>query len=118
MSKLTKAMCGERMVIYKDRLNQVSAAIYRKPTSNECFENRQENDPPLCEINDDPNVICLADATGLQLGCAKGELKADIFLNAYVRVFGYCWNVGSSLPREFGQLAADIKANTPDVKNV
>ncbi|GKC46117.1 putative DNA helicase [Tanacetum coccineum] len=57
MPKLTKAMCWERVVIYKDRLNQVSATIYRKPTSNECCENRQENDPPLCENNDDPDAI-------------------------------------------------------------
>lgn len=57
MSKLTKAMCWERVVIYKDRLNQVGAAIYRKPTSNECYENRQENDPPLCENSDDPDAI-------------------------------------------------------------
>ncbi|PWA91372.1 ankyrin-like protein [Artemisia annua] len=57
MSKLTMAMCWERMVIYKDKLNQVGAAIYRKPTSNKCYENRQENDPPLCENKDDPDAI-------------------------------------------------------------
>ncbi|PWA89759.1 ankyrin-like protein [Artemisia annua] len=57
MSKLTKAMCWERVVIYKDDLNQVGAAIYRKPTSNECYENRQKNDPPLCKNSDDPDAI-------------------------------------------------------------
>ncbi|GJV77939.1 probable methyltransferase PMT24, partial [Tanacetum coccineum] len=49
MPKLTMAICWEQMVIYKDRLNQIGATIYKKPTSNECCENRQENDPPLCE---------------------------------------------------------------------
>ncbi|KAI3689055.1 hypothetical protein L2E82_47003 [Cichorium intybus] len=57
MSKLTKAMCWELVVIYNDKLNEVGAAIYKKPTSNECYENRQQNDPPLCENNDDPDAI-------------------------------------------------------------
>ncbi|KAD1631712.1 hypothetical protein E3N88_42515 [Mikania micrantha] len=57
MSKLTKAMCWELVVVYKDKLNQVGAAIYQKPTSNECYENRQQNDPPICESNDDPDAI-------------------------------------------------------------
>ncbi|GKE99432.1 probable methyltransferase PMT24, partial [Tanacetum coccineum] len=57
MSKLTKAMCWELVVVYKDTLNQVGAAIYRKPTSNECYENRQQNDPPLCKNSDDPDAI-------------------------------------------------------------
>ncbi|KAJ9566989.1 hypothetical protein OSB04_002955 [Centaurea solstitialis] len=57
MTKLTKAMCWELVVIYNDKLNEVGAAIYRKPTSNECYENRQQNDPPLCENNDDPDAI-------------------------------------------------------------
>nr|GEV85355.1 probable methyltransferase PMT24 [Tanacetum cinerariifolium] len=57
MSKLTKAMCWELVVVYKDTLNQVGAAIYRKPTSNDCYKNRQQNDPPLCKFSDDPNAI-------------------------------------------------------------
>ncbi|KAI3821319.1 hypothetical protein L1987_08884 [Smallanthus sonchifolius] len=57
MSKLTKAMCWELVVIYKDKLNEVGAAIYKKPTSNECYENRQKNDPPMCKSNDDPDSI-------------------------------------------------------------
>ena len=44
-------------MVYKDTLNQVGAAIYRKPTSNECYENRQQNDPPLCKNSDDPDAI-------------------------------------------------------------
>ncbi|KAL7596815.1 hypothetical protein Lser_V15G31136 [Lactuca serriola] len=57
MSKLTKAMCWELVVIYSDKLNQVGAAIYKKPTSDECYDNRQQNDPPICETNDDPDAI-------------------------------------------------------------
>ncbi|KAI3807539.1 hypothetical protein L1987_23469 [Smallanthus sonchifolius] len=57
MSKLTKAMCWDLVVINNDKLNQVGAAIYRKPTSNECYENRQQNDPPLCEKKDDPDAV-------------------------------------------------------------
>nr|XP_043639001.1 probable methyltransferase PMT25 [Erigeron canadensis] len=57
MSKLTKAMCWELVVVYNDQLNQVGAAVYRKPTSNECYENRKQNDPPICKSNDDPDAI-------------------------------------------------------------
>ncbi|KAK1436430.1 hypothetical protein QVD17_02210 [Tagetes erecta] len=57
MSKLTKAMCWDLVVINHDKLNEVGAAIYRKPTSNECYENRQQNDPPLCENKDDPDAV-------------------------------------------------------------
>ncbi|KAI3820074.1 hypothetical protein L1987_13930 [Smallanthus sonchifolius] len=57
MSKLTKAMCWELVVINNDKLNEVGAAIYRKPTSNECYENRQQNEPPLCDNKDDPDAV-------------------------------------------------------------
>ncbi|XP_076891228.1 putative methyltransferase PMT24 [Bidens hawaiensis] len=57
MTKLTKAMCWELVMINNDKLNEVGAAIYRKPTSNECYENRQENEPPLCENKDDPDAV-------------------------------------------------------------
>nr|XP_043635386.1 probable methyltransferase PMT24 [Erigeron canadensis] len=57
MSKLTKAMCWELVVVNNDKLNEVGAAIYRKPRSNECYENRQQQEPPLCESKDDPDAI-------------------------------------------------------------
>ncbi|KAI7737328.1 hypothetical protein M8C21_016186, partial [Ambrosia artemisiifolia] len=57
MSKLTKAMCWELVVINNDKLNEVGAAVYRKPTSNECYENRQQNEPPLCDKKDDPDAV-------------------------------------------------------------
>ncbi|KMT19665.1 hypothetical protein BVRB_1g010520 isoform A [Beta vulgaris subsp. vulgaris] len=53
MSKLTKSMCWELLRIRKDKVNGVSVAVYRKPTSNNCFESRTKNDPPLCLESDD-----------------------------------------------------------------
>ncbi|KAL5982724.1 hypothetical protein ACLOJK_016800 [Asimina triloba] len=40
----------------KDELNEVGAAIYKKPSTNECYEKRTENNPPLCKEKDDPNA--------------------------------------------------------------
>ncbi|CAN0928487.1 Probable methyltransferase PMT24 [Linum grandiflorum] len=56
MSKLTKAMCWELIVIKKDAVNGVGAAIYRKPSSNECYNQRTTSEPPLCKESDDPNA--------------------------------------------------------------
>ncbi|KAK8704266.1 hypothetical protein V6N13_047893 [Hibiscus sabdariffa] len=56
MSRLTKSMCWDLVTVKKDRLNAVGAAIYRKPTSNECYDKRSKNVPPLCEESDDPNA--------------------------------------------------------------
>ncbi|XP_073220762.1 probable methyltransferase PMT27 [Cicer arietinum] len=56
MSSLTKAMCWELVTINKDELNHVGAAIFRKPTSNECYEQREQDQPPLCKDDDDPNA--------------------------------------------------------------
>ncbi|KZV41859.1 hypothetical protein F511_36591 [Dorcoceras hygrometricum] len=56
MKKLTKAMCWDVVSISKDMVNEVGIAVYRKPMSNECYENRSENDPPLCPETDDPNA--------------------------------------------------------------
>ncbi|XP_077246426.1 putative methyltransferase PMT25 [Tasmannia lanceolata] len=56
MTSLTRSMCWDLITIKKDRLNSVGAAIYRKPVSNECFNNRKRNNPPICEENDDPSA--------------------------------------------------------------
>ncbi|XP_021760919.1 probable methyltransferase PMT24 [Chenopodium quinoa] len=55
MSKLTKAMCWELVKVGKDGVNRKSAAIFRKTSSNDCYEERPTNDPPLCDDSDDPN---------------------------------------------------------------
>ncbi|CAJ1942463.1 unnamed protein product [Sphenostylis stenocarpa] len=56
MTALTKSMCWELVTIKKDKLNQVGAAFYRKPISNECYEKREQNQPPMCKHDDDPNA--------------------------------------------------------------
>ncbi|MED6148647.1 hypothetical protein PIB30_054969 [Stylosanthes scabra] len=56
MSALTKAMCWELVNIQNDTLNQVGAAFFRKPLTNECYEQREENEPPMCKDDDDPNA--------------------------------------------------------------
>lgn len=56
MSELTKSMCWELLEINEDKLNEVGVAIYRKPTSNDCYQSRTQNDPPMCEEGDDPDA--------------------------------------------------------------
>ncbi|KAL8222901.1 hypothetical protein R6Q57_020300 [Mikania cordata] len=56
MKKLTKSMCWQVQAVGKDKVNKVGVAIYRKPMSNECYEERQKNEPPLCNESDDPNA--------------------------------------------------------------
>ncbi|KAK9096228.1 hypothetical protein Sjap_021725 [Stephania japonica] len=56
MATVTKNMCWELMVIKSDKVNRVSAAIYRKPSSNECYKNRRKDEPPLCQESVDPNA--------------------------------------------------------------
>ncbi|XP_051117473.1 probable methyltransferase PMT26 [Andrographis paniculata] len=56
MDTLTKTMCWEVVSITNDSVNGVGIAIYKKPTSNNCYEQRPRNDPPLCPNSDDPNA--------------------------------------------------------------
>lgn len=56
MKELTKKICWKLVTINKDALNGIGAAIYRKPTTNECYEQRSQNDPPICDKSDDPNA--------------------------------------------------------------
>ncbi|XP_044501167.1 probable methyltransferase PMT26 [Mangifera indica] len=56
MSELTKAMCWELVSISKDTVNGVGIAIYKKPTTNECYEKRSKQEPPMCPQSDDPNA--------------------------------------------------------------
>lgn len=57
MSELTKSMCWDLKAVKKDRVNHVAAAIYQKPTSNECYNKRPQNEPPLCKESDDPDAV-------------------------------------------------------------
>ncbi|XP_008241902.1 PREDICTED: probable methyltransferase PMT27 [Prunus mume] len=56
MSVLTASMCWEVVAIKNDKVNLVAAAIYRKPTSNQCYEQRKQKQPPMCNNDDDPNA--------------------------------------------------------------
>ncbi|VFQ93449.1 unnamed protein product [Cuscuta campestris] len=56
MSTLTVAMCWELVGIKKDKLNSVGVAIYHKPDSNDCYDQRKSRNPPMCDEDDDPNA--------------------------------------------------------------
>lgn len=56
MSALTKSMCWEMAAITKDTINGVGIAYFRKPISNDCYDRRVENSPPICKASDDPNA--------------------------------------------------------------
>ncbi|KAL9243666.1 hypothetical protein vseg_017526 [Gypsophila vaccaria] len=55
MSELTKSICWELVKVERDDVNRKAAAIFRKPVTNNCYEERQKNDPPFCEESDDPS---------------------------------------------------------------
>jgi len=65
MKSLTKAMCWELVSISKDQVNGVGVAVYKKPSSNECYEQRSKNEPPLCQDSDDPNAAWYFFVNGL-----------------------------------------------------
>ncbi|XP_040367195.1 uncharacterized protein LOC121050587 [Rosa chinensis] len=48
MSELIQSNCWDLVMIRNDKLNQVTDAIYRKPSTNECYTERAQNQPPLC----------------------------------------------------------------------
>lgn len=56
MSNLTAAMCWEVVTIRKDKLNSIGAAIFQKPTSNDCYKKRAQSEPQMCKDDDDPNA--------------------------------------------------------------
>ncbi|XP_074308931.1 putative methyltransferase PMT24 [Silene latifolia] len=56
MSKLTASMCWKLDKKEKDAINKIGAAIFRKPINNDCYNKRQENNPPMCKSDDDPNA--------------------------------------------------------------
>ncbi|GJN39334.1 hypothetical protein PR202_gb28445 [Eleusine coracana subsp. coracana] len=56
MSALTKSMCWDLVSIKKDRLNGVGIAFYRKPTTNDCYDGRPRQQPPMCSDDDDADA--------------------------------------------------------------
>ncbi|VAH65558.1 unnamed protein product [Triticum turgidum subsp. durum] len=47
MVTLTKSICWRTVVKSKD-VNRIGVVIYQKPTSNSCYTERKNNEPPLC----------------------------------------------------------------------
>ncbi|KAG6516732.1 probable methyltransferase PMT26 [Zingiber officinale] len=56
MSALTKSMCWKMVAKRKDKVNNIGVAIYRKPSDNSCYDKRAEQNPPICQKSDDPDV--------------------------------------------------------------
>ncbi|XVE86508.1 hypothetical protein DITRI_Ditri18aG0039200 [Diplodiscus trichospermus] len=57
MVELTKSMCWELVnKTSKDAVNGVAVATFKKPTSNDCYEQRSQQEPPLCPKSDDLNA--------------------------------------------------------------
>ncbi|KAL8159128.1 hypothetical protein V2J09_000665 [Rumex salicifolius] len=56
MSELTKSMCWELIAKQTDKVNRVGVAVFRKPSTNECYEKRSQSQPPLCAQTDDRNA--------------------------------------------------------------
>ncbi|XP_010554685.1 PREDICTED: probable methyltransferase PMT22 [Tarenaya hassleriana] len=46
MESLTKSICWK--VVAKTRFSSVGFVVYQKPESDYCYQNRKENNPPLC----------------------------------------------------------------------
>lgn len=96
MKKLTKQMCWEVVSITRDTVNGVGIAVYRKPLTNECYEQRSQNDPPLCQESDDANaawyVLSSETASFFQLYVKvyKAELICLTDLIFYLICLGMC----------------------------
>ncbi|XP_039010644.1 probable methyltransferase PMT26 [Hibiscus syriacus] len=57
MVELTEAMCWKLVnKTRKDPINRVAVAIFKKPSSNDCYNRRPKQEPPLCPDSDDPNA--------------------------------------------------------------
>ncbi|KNA16842.1 hypothetical protein SOVF_085560 [Spinacia oleracea] len=75
MSELTEKMCWKLIKKEKDTVNLVGIAIYQKPFSNECYEQRSQNEPPLCEQSDDRNAAWNVPLQSCMHKVPKGETE-------------------------------------------
>ncbi|CAA2998326.1 probable methyltransferase PMT23 [Olea europaea subsp. europaea] len=55
MVALTEALCWKVVVKTFFDSSQVGLVVYQKPVSSSCYENRKENNPPLCDLSNQPN---------------------------------------------------------------
>jgi len=49
MSTLTTSICWNILAHKTDDVSEMSAKIYQKPTSNDIYDLRRRNQPPLCK---------------------------------------------------------------------
>ncbi|KAJ1265066.1 hypothetical protein BS78_08G049700 [Paspalum vaginatum] len=56
MAALTKSMCWEMLKRTSDTVDQTAMVIFKKPTSNGCYDARARAEPPLCEASDDQDA--------------------------------------------------------------
>ncbi|KAE8694116.1 putative methyltransferase PMT26 [Hibiscus syriacus] len=57
MIEQTKSMCWEFLNKTKmEPVNKMAIETFRKPKSNDCYEQRSQQEPPLCPESDDPNA--------------------------------------------------------------
>lgn len=56
MVTLTESMCWKLTIKIKGLSSGVGFAIYQKPTSNSCYENRPINHPPICSEKENPDA--------------------------------------------------------------
>ncbi|WVZ88676.1 hypothetical protein U9M48_035168 [Paspalum notatum var. saurae] len=57
MAALTKSMCWEMLKRTSDTVDQTAMVIFKKPTSNGCYDARAAGaEPPLCEASDDQDA--------------------------------------------------------------
>ncbi|KAL9248137.1 hypothetical protein vseg_021494 [Gypsophila vaccaria] len=75
MSKLTKQMCWKLIKKEKDRVNGVGIAIYQKPLTNECYEQRSKSEPPLCQQTDDRNAAWLVPLQACMHKIPEGKVE-------------------------------------------
>ncbi|XP_039835819.1 probable methyltransferase PMT24 [Panicum virgatum] len=57
MAALTKSMCWEMIKRTSDTVDQTAMVVFKKPTSNECYDARPPRaEPPQCEASDDQDA--------------------------------------------------------------
>ncbi|KAK9673165.1 hypothetical protein RND81_12G150500 [Saponaria officinalis] len=75
MSKLTKQMCWKLLKKEKDTVNGVGIAIFQKPSTNDCYEQRSKSEPPLCQKTDDRNAAWLVPLQSCMHKIPEGETE-------------------------------------------
>ncbi|KAL9235009.1 hypothetical protein vseg_009812 [Gypsophila vaccaria] len=75
MSKLTKQMCWKLLKKEKDTVNGVGIAIFQKPSTNDCYEQRSKSEPPVCQKTDDRNAAWLVPLQSCLHKIPEGETE-------------------------------------------